>query len=59
MYPKLPQKVYRYQSFSKWTLQTLVHDKLYFSDPSSFNDPFDCKPTVRSDSDREILRRIL
>jgi len=59
MCPKLPKKVYRYQCFSKWTLQALVHDKLYFSDPSSFNDPFDCKPTVRSDADRDILRKIL
>jgi hypothetical protein len=59
MCPKLSQKVYNYQRFSKWTLKTLVKDELYFSDPSSFNDPFDCNPTVISDSEIDTLRRIL
>lgn len=59
MCPEQPHKVYRYQRFSKWTLQALCHDQLYFSDPSAFNDPFDCQPTVRADSDRNILKNIL
>ena len=32
---------------------------MYFSDPNAFNDPFDCQPTVVTDSDRVALRRIL
>ena len=54
-----PKKVYRYQSFSALTIQTLCHDGLYFADPTVFNDPHDCHPTVESDSDKSTLRAIL
>lgn len=54
-----PKKIYRYQGFNKWTLQTLCHDQLYFSDPSAFNDLFDCRPTIKCDSDRDTLKNIL
>ena len=53
------KKIYRYQEFSAWTIESLVHDHLHFADPTSFNDPFDCQPVVESDSDRETLRLIL
>lgn len=59
MRPNQPKKFYRYQSFNRWTIQTLCFDQLYFSDPSAFNDPFDCQPNVRSDSDRDTLKEIL
>lgn len=51
--------IYRYQRFTTRTVESLVHDHLHFSDPTSFNDPFDCQPVVESDSDRETLRLIL
>ena len=54
-----PKKLYRYQAISSRTVESLCHDKLYFSDPASFNDPLDCKPTVISDSNRATLRKIL
>jgi hypothetical protein len=39
------QKYYNYQPFHKDRLLTVIRDKkLYFSDPVSFNDPWDCKP---------------
>jgi len=53
------KKIYRYQKFSIWTIELLVHDHLYFADPVSFNDPFDCQPVVESDSDRDTLRLLL
>lgn len=53
------KRIYRYQKFSTWTIESLVRDHLHFADPTSFNDPFDCQPVVESDSDRETLRLIL
>ena len=54
-----PKKVYRYQRFNAKTVDALCNDLLYFSDPYHFNDPQDCKPTVESDSNNEILKQIL
>lgn len=54
-----PKKIYRYQQFSAITVDLLCHDNLHFADPATFNDPLDCQPTVKSDSDRETLRLIL
>lgn len=54
-----PKRIYKYQSFSKWSLQNICHDQLHFSDPTSFNDPFDCRPTIKSDSDNDTLKNIL
>ena len=52
-------KVYRYQRINAMTIESLCHDTLYFADPTQFNDPFDCKPTVISDSSMDVLRTIL
>jgi hypothetical protein len=54
-----PEKIYRYRSFGGLTVDTLCHDQLFFANPSSFNDPMDCQPTVESDSDNTELRAIL
>ena len=53
------KKIYRYQKFSARTIESLVHDRLHFADPTTFNDPFDCQPVVESDSEIETLRLIL
>jgi len=34
--------LYKYRNFSTRSLVSLEHDKLYFSNPDNFNDPFDC-----------------
>ncbi len=54
-----PEKIYRYRSFSKYTVDSLCMDQLYFANPNSFNDPMDCQPTIESDSDNIELRAIL
>ena len=59
MSAKQPKKIYRYQKFTTWAIGTLCHDQLHFAEPNSFNDPFDCQPSVESDSDRNTLRQIL
>jgi hypothetical protein len=39
------EKYYKYQSFREDRLLTVLRDKkLYFSDPITFNDPWDCRP---------------
>lgn len=55
----IPEKIYRYQQFNARSLDALCHDQLYFSDPSNFNDPLDCKPSVKRDSDKKTLQAIL
>ncbi|MBB5190090.1 hypothetical protein HNQ50_000800 [Silvimonas terrae] len=42
----LPQRFYRYQKLDTRQLSSLIRDNLYFSFPSDFNDPFDCKPSI-------------
>ena len=37
-----PEKLYRYRSLSTTTIESLCHDQLCFSNPSSFNDPLVC-----------------
>ena len=54
-----PNKVYRYRRIDAMTIELLCHDTLYFADPTQFNDPFDCDPTVISDSGMDTLRAIL
>lgn len=45
----LPKRLYKYRSFSAATMDLLVADRVYFADPSTFNDPLDTRPTVEAD----------
>ena len=54
-----PEIIYRYQSFNALSLDALCLDQLYFSDPSKFNDPLDCSPSVVRDSDKKTLQMVL
>ncbi len=56
---KLPERLYKYRSFSSLTLDMLVADAVYFADPSSFNDPLDTKPTLRTDVSAAVLEGVL
>ncbi len=38
----IPPKIYKYESWNEHSLKNLKNQHLYFSDPRSFNDPFDC-----------------
>jgi hypothetical protein len=35
--------IYKYSSLNEFLLRTLINNELYFSNPSDFNDPFDCQ----------------
>ena len=48
-----PNRVYKYRAFSHHTLDMLVEDRLYFADPSTFNDPLDTCLLYTSPSPRD------
>lgn len=54
-----PNRVYKHRAFSHHTLDMLVEVRLYFADPSSFNDPLDTKPKLDPDIDNQALERVL
>ncbi|MBX8543421.1 DUF2971 domain-containing protein [Pseudomonas cichorii] len=43
---KNPKSLYKYLGFSERAVEQLYHKKVYFADPSTFNDPLDCRPVV-------------
>lgn len=57
----LPSHFYRYRSLAgddaaKYVRLTLLDNQLYFANPSSFNDPFDCYPSFDFDAtETEII----
>ncbi|CAI1796064.1 DUF2971 domain-containing protein [Serratia fonticola] len=60
MIQKIPSRLYKYKSFSVNSLDLLVSDRLYFADPTTFNDPLDCNPSVLNDiADADELNAIL
>ncbi|HEX6706060.1 MAG TPA: DUF2971 domain-containing protein [Albitalea sp.] len=57
--PPAPKILYKYRAFTTRTIEQLCGDRLYFADPSTFNDPLDCKPRVQADCDLPTLERIM
>lgn len=59
----LPLQLYRYRSLdspAKARTQRIVETGLhYFASPTSFNDPFDCRPNFALDSDENSVREYL
>ena len=41
--------LYKYRPFDTNTLSMLANSEVFYSNPSSFNDPLDCKPTLTID----------
>jgi hypothetical protein len=54
-----PRRLYKYRAFSNWSLDMLVLDQLYFSDPSTFNDPLDSRPSLKADLEPEELEQLV
>ena len=42
----LPKSLFRYRSLSAYSLGELVNQTMWYSSPSTFNDPFDCALTI-------------
>ena len=52
-------RLYKYRPFNGEVLDTLLFDRLFFSDPSNFNDPLDTKPSLNCDISTEDLEHVL
>ena len=59
----LPSQLYRYRSVdgpAQARTQRIIETGLhYFASPTSFNDPFDCRPNFALDSDENSVREYL
>lgn len=56
---KVPRRLYKYRPFNARTLALLVADQVFSSDPSTFNDPLDTRPSLDIDLEPRELARIL
>lgn len=56
---QLPDRIYKYRSFSNRTIEMLVEDQLFYADPSTFNDPLDKRPTLKADVNAVALQEML
>jgi hypothetical protein len=54
-----PARLYKYKNFDQQTLELLIADRLYFADPTTFNDPLDTRPSVNSDMNTADLESVL
>lgn len=46
----IPHKLYKYRPFGVQCLSLLTQAKVHYSDPTRFNDPLDCAPTIETDA---------
>jgi hypothetical protein len=56
--PRTPKRLYKYRSFNANTLRILSRDEAYYANPTGFNDPLDCRPVVRVDTDLRMLEKL-
>lgn len=54
----VPRRLYKYRSFDLYSLRMLTSSSVYFSDPTLFNDPLDCKPELDVDIDIDSLEML-
>ncbi|RQZ34380.1 DUF2971 domain-containing protein [Burkholderia sp. Bp9090] len=52
-----PPVLYKYRHFNDRTIELLCADRVYYADPSTFNDPLDTRPCVEADCDIRTLER--
>ncbi|MCK5374297.1 MAG: DUF2971 domain-containing protein [Alphaproteobacteria bacterium] len=52
------RELYRYQQYKiEWLRQTIQDNRIFLSNPSDFNDPWDCKPYFYSNVDDPMIRK--
>lgn len=54
-----PTRLYKYVSLTPRAIQQLCMGEVYFSDPSTFNDPLDCRPSVEAELPIAELKDVL
>src|SRR5258706_944600 len=55
---KPPKNLYKYRKFNTSTLRLLGQAEVYYADPEMFNDPLDCRPVIRVDTDVQTLEKV-
>ncbi|PJJ84673.1 DUF2971 domain-containing protein [Mucilaginibacter auburnensis] len=53
----IPKKLYKYHTVTKYFLEGLTNNELWFSSPLDFNDPFDCKVNLKFGNDQKAVRK--
>ena len=53
------RKLYKYRAFNNLSLDALIDDRIFFADPSTFNDPLDTRPSLETDIDADALEAVL
>ena len=53
-----PKRLYKYRKFNTSTLRLLSQAEVYYADPEVFNDPLDCRPVIRIDTDVPALEKV-
>lgn len=56
---KCPDKLYKYSPFNVYTLRAICDAEAYYPSPETFNDPMDCKPSLKLDIDIREAERLL
>lgn len=52
----VPKKLYKYRRINSHTQSIITENKIYFSGPGSFNDPYDCRMAFSSEGSLEESR---
>lgn len=51
-----PKLLYKYRKFNHETLAIFINKEIYFAQPTSFNDPYDCQLDIRA-AYEEVLKK--
>ncbi|MEM1336134.1 MAG: DUF2971 domain-containing protein [Bacteroidota bacterium] len=54
----IPDRLYKYFTLNTYSKDTLKNNRLYYSKPSSFNDPFDCRIKMNVGDEKSILNTL-
>jgi hypothetical protein len=54
----LPKKLYKFRKFNASTLRLISQGEVYYADPDVFNDPLDCRPVIRIDTDVPTIEKV-
>ncbi|WP_202639119.1 hypothetical protein [Bradyrhizobium sp. CCBAU 051011] len=55
----IPRRLFKHRAFNNLTLDTIIANNLFYADPSTFNDPFDARPSLNTNLPATDLERAL
>lgn len=54
----MSEKLFKYRKFDMFALRSITEAEVFYAQPTSFNDPMDCDPTIEVDVYRHTLERL-